>query len=75
LEAIKQAGIATADLDLIMLQLHTNMIFPSTACMVQRALGAVNAASFDLAAACSGFVYGLNVARAFIESGIYKMFC
>jgi 3-oxoacyl-[acyl-carrier-protein] synthase-3 len=73
LEAIKQAGIATADLDLIIVATATpDMIFPSTACMVQRALGAVNAASFDLAAACSGFVYGLNVARAFIESGIYK---
>jgi 3-oxoacyl-[acyl-carrier-protein] synthase III len=45
---------------------------PATACWVQSKLGAPQAAAFDLSAACSGFVYGLTVARAFIESGAYK---
>ena len=73
IEALKEAGLSAEELDLIIVATVTpDMAFPSTANMVQRALGATNAASFDLAAACTGFVYGLNVAKAFIESGIYK---
>jgi 3-oxoacyl-[acyl-carrier-protein] synthase-3 len=45
------------------------MLFPSTACLVQRDIGAMNACAFDLAAACSGFIYGLNVAAGMISNG------
>ena len=47
-------------------------IYPSVACLIQRAIEAKNAACFDLRAACAGFLYSLNTARAFIKSGIYK---
>ncbi|MDX1640079.1 MAG: beta-ketoacyl-ACP synthase 3, partial [Balneolaceae bacterium] len=45
---------------------------PSTACIVQEKIGAFNAAAFDLAAVCSGFLYGMAVANQFIETGMYK---
>ncbi len=47
-------------------------IYPSVACLIQRAIGAKNASCFDLRAACAGFIYSLNTARAYIKSGIYK---
>ena len=46
--------------------------FPSLACRVQKELGAVNAAAFDLSAACSGFLYALNTVQAYQQAGIYK---
>jgi len=48
------------------------MLFPATACLVQANLKAVNAAAFDLAAGCSGFVYGLITGAQFIQAGLYK---
>ena len=48
------------------------MPFPATSCIVQEKLGAKNAAAFDIAAACSGFVHALTVAKQFIASGTYK---
>ena len=72
-KALSEAGIAADQLDLILLGTITpEMVFPSTACFVQHAIGAVNAAAIDLAAACSGFVYGLSIAQQFIESGRYR---
>ncbi len=47
-------------------------IYPSTACIIQDAINAKNAAAFDLRAACSGFIYSLSVAKAYIKSGMYK---
>ena len=71
--ALKDAGIAAADVDLILVATATpDMFFPATACLVQHRLGATNAAAFDLSAACSGFIYGLNTADSFIRSGTYK---
>jgi 3-oxoacyl-[acyl-carrier-protein] synthase-3 len=48
------------------------MFFPSTSCFVQTKIGAVNAACFDLSAACSGFLFGIETARQFIISGTYR---
>jgi 3-oxoacyl-[acyl-carrier-protein] synthase-3 len=68
--ALEAAGIAAADLDLIIVATSTpDYIFPSTACLLQAKLGAKNGAAFDVQAVCSGFVYGLATADAFIRSG------
>lgn len=47
-------------------------VYPSVACRIQAAIGAKNAACFDIKAACAGFIYALNTAQAFIKSGLYK---
>lgn len=61
------------DIDLIIVATITSdYSTPSTACLVQGALGCVNAWAFDLSAACSGFVYALSVADKFVKSGQYK---
>ncbi|HMK60376.1 MAG TPA: beta-ketoacyl-ACP synthase III [Dissulfurispiraceae bacterium] len=71
--ALKRAGIKAKDLDIIMVAtVSGDMPFPSTACILQDRLGAESAAAFDLAAACSGFIYGLSIAQGFIKSGAYK---
>lgn len=72
-DAIKNAGISADQIDLIITATSLpDSLYPSTACEVQSAIGAVNAVSFDLVAACSGLIFGLNVARNFIASGTYK---
>ncbi|WP_438446788.1 beta-ketoacyl-ACP synthase III [Gorillibacterium sp. sgz5001074] len=71
--ALKNAGIAPEDLDLIVVATITpDSAFPSTACLLQERLGAKKAAAFDLSAACSGFIYGLANASNFIATGMYK---
>ena len=71
--AIESAGLTPEDIDFIIVATITpEMVFPSTACFIQDAIGAKNAWAFDLSAACSGFVYGLSVAQQFISSGKYK---
>ena len=71
--AIKRAGLKARDIDMIIVATVTgDMPFPSTACFLQDRLGAVNAAGFDVNAACSGFLYGLYVADNFIKSGMHK---
>ena len=72
-KAIESAKLKPEDIDLIIVATITgDMPFPSTACFVQSKIGAKNAACFDLAAACSGFIYGLVTAKNFISSGMYK---
>lgn len=72
-KALAQAELEPADLDLIVVATITpDMPFPATACLVQKELGAAKAAAFDLEAACSGFIYALEVGRAFIASGVYQ---
>lgn len=71
--ALDSSGLSSQDIDLIIVTTITpDMAFPSTACIVQEQLGLKNAAAFDLEAACTGFVYGLTNAYAFIKSGLYK---
>ena len=72
-KALKNAGLTPNDIDLIIVATITpDMNFPSTACIIQHNLGAVKAAAFDLEAACSGFLYALNVASQFIMNGSYE---
>jgi 3-oxoacyl-[acyl-carrier-protein] synthase III len=71
--ALEAAGVKASELDLIILGTTTpDIIFPSTACLVQHRLGANGCAAFDVNAACSGFVYALGVADKFIRSGQSK---
>ncbi|KRG70853.1 beta-ketoacyl-ACP synthase III [Pseudoxanthomonas dokdonensis] len=70
LRAMEAAGIGAADLDMIVVGTTTpDLIFPSTACLLQARLGANGCAAMDVNAACSGFVYALSVADKFIRSG------
>ena len=69
-KALAEANLDSRDLELIIVATITpEMVFPSTASFVQRALKAKKAWVFDLSAACSGFVYGLSIVQQFIESG------
>jgi len=71
--ALEHRGIAGRDVEMIILCTVTpDMLFPSTACLVQDRLGAKGAWGFDLIAACSGFVYGLTVAAQFIKAGSHR---
>jgi 3-oxoacyl-[acyl-carrier-protein] synthase-3 len=73
LRAIEDAKISPEDIDFIFLATYSPDAFiPNTACMVQASIGAVNATCFDLSAACSGFIYGLDMATQFIKSGRAK---
>ena len=69
-QAIERAGIDAGELDLLICATVTpDQILPSTGCLIQAELGADRAAAFDLAAACSGFLYGLTIANQMIRSG------
>jgi 3-oxoacyl-[acyl-carrier-protein] synthase-3 len=76
-EAARKA-LADADLDaeevelIIVATITPEMVFPSTACFVQDMIGAKSAWAFDLAAACSGFVYALSIVQQFINTGRYR---
>jgi len=71
--ALEQRGIEAGELDAILVCTVTpDMLFPSTACLVQNRLGAKGAWGFDLVAACSGFVYGLTTAAHLVGAGTHK---
>jgi 3-oxoacyl-[acyl-carrier-protein] synthase-3 len=71
--AIDQASVKATDVDLIIVATVTpDTFFPSTACHVQRILGATKAACFDVSAACSGFLYGIEIAQQFISNHTYN---
>lgn len=72
-KAMEEAKIKADEIDLILVGTVTpDFLLPSTACILQDGLGAKNAAVLDIVAACSGFIYGLSVAQAYILSGRYK---
>lgn len=71
--ACADAKVDPKDLDLIICATFTpDMPLPATSCQIQQALGPIGCAAFDLAAACSGFIYGLSMAARFVEAGQYK---
>lgn len=73
-EALATADLEARDLDLIVVATSTpdHYAYPSSACLIQAALGAQRAGAFDLSAACSGFVYALVTAAQFIQTGAYR---
>src|SRR5262249_53438295 len=72
-QALQAAGIKAGELDLVICAtVCPDMALPSTACLIQSQLGAKNAAAFDMAAACSGFIYGITIADQFIKNGAAK---
>jgi len=73
LRAMKMAGVKPEEIDLIIVATITpDMPFPSTACLVQQKIGAYRAAAFDIEAACSGFIYSLEIGQQFIMSRTYN---
>ncbi|MCD8119212.1 MAG: ketoacyl-ACP synthase III [Lachnospiraceae bacterium] len=71
--ALEDAGISAEEIDLLMVAtVSPDEFFPTTSCRVQDAIGAVNATCFDLNAACTGFIFALNTAQAYISQGIYR---
>jgi len=71
-DCLKKAGVAASDLDAIIVATVTpDMFFPATACLVQEKIGAAGAWGFDLSAACSGFIYALQMGAKLIESGAH----
>ncbi|HEY9419057.1 MAG TPA: beta-ketoacyl-ACP synthase III [Candidatus Udaeobacter sp.] len=69
LKAIEQAKISPTEIDLILVATATpDMLFPATACFVQKKIGATKAACLDISAACAGFLFGLEIAQQFITS-------
>jgi 3-oxoacyl-[acyl-carrier-protein] synthase-3 len=72
LNALEQAKVAAKDVDLILLATATpDMLFPATACFVQKKIGAKKAACLDISAACAGFLFGIEIAQQFITSHTY----
>ncbi len=73
LQLIEKRGISADEIDLIIVATMTpDMMFPSTACLVQKNIGASNAWAFDLSGACSGFIYALNTGAQFVAAGTHK---
>jgi len=71
--ALESAKVSPEVLDLIIVCTSTpDILFPATACFVQKGLGAINAAAYDISAVCSGFVFGLSNAEQYIKSGRYR---
>ena len=72
-QALTASGVSASSVELIIVATATpDMLFPSTACLVQERLGAKQAFAFDLSAACTGFLYALAVADQYIRAGTYR---
>jgi 3-oxoacyl-[acyl-carrier-protein] synthase-3 len=73
LKALEDADVGVEQVDFILVATLTpDYLFPSTACLIQKMIGAKNAAAADIQAACTGYLYALSMAKAYIESGQYK---
>jgi 3-oxoacyl-[acyl-carrier-protein] synthase-3 len=73
LAAMEQAEVTPEEIDLIIVATVTpDMFFPATACWVQKKIGAIHAACFDVSAACSGFLYAMEIAQQFISTHVYN---
>lgn len=71
--ALARAGLEPGDVNLVIAATTTpDMLFPATACLIQHKIGAHRAAAFDLGIACSGFIYGLATASAYVQSGLAR---
>ncbi len=71
--ALEQAEIPAEDIDLLIVStISSNVVLPCTACEVQKEIGAVHAAAYDLNAACTGFVLAYQSAQSFLQAGIYR---
>ena len=71
--AMENAGVTAQEIDLIIVgTLSGDFVTPACACEVQAAIGASRAVAFDINAACSGFMFALNIANAYIQAGLYK---
>lgn len=72
-KALESAGVDVGALDMIIVCTSTpDVLFPATACFVQKNLGAGKAAAYDVSAVCSGFVFGLSIAEQYIKTGRYR---
>ncbi|CCQ93563.1 3-oxoacyl-(acyl-carrier-protein) synthase III [[Clostridium] ultunense Esp] len=72
-KALEDSNTNPKEIDLIIVATATpDMAFPSTACIVQKNIQAINAAAFDISAGCSGFIYGLSIGFNFIKAGTYR---
>lgn len=72
-EALLQSGLSPAELDMVIVgTVSGDYAFPSTACIIQDALGAKNAGAFDVGAACAGFIYSLATGSSLIQSGMVR---
>ena len=70
--ALQDASITAEEIDLVIVCTSTpDILFPATACLVQKELGAKGAAAYDISAVCSGFVFGLSIAERYLKSGRY----
>jgi len=71
--ALEMAGVQGSEIDLVICgTVSGDMPFPATAALIQKQIGAERAAAFDISAACTGFVYGLGIAKSMIETGMSK---
>ena len=71
--ALQDASITAEEIDLVIVCTSTpDILFPATACLVQKGLGAKRAAAYDISAVCSGFVFGLSTAEQYLKSGRYR---
>ena len=71
--ALQDANITAEEIDLVIVCTSTpDILFPATACLVQKELGAKRAAAYDISAVCSGFVFGLSIAEQYLKSGRYR---
>src|SRR5438045_2455284 len=72
LKALEQAEVDPSEVDLLLVATATpDLVFPATACFVQKKIGATKAACLDISAACAGFLFGIEIAQQFITSGTY----